>query len=269
MPEIATTGQGSCCGKPAGVSVAVRAATGCCGNCQQNNRPAETLVAKTNEECGQNCNACAEGSPENCKCESDAQPVSTGAQKACCGKCQQNNTPAETLVAKTNEKCGQNCNACAEGSPEKCKCDDAQATATVSTTRVNTMREDRDVFHFLLGQYENISREVTELENGVRTVTESTDPQVVGKIQEHVASMHLRIKEGRPLRMWDDLFREIFQHADKIDMQIEKTPNGISVTETSDDPYVAKLIKSHAKVVTGFTERGFAEARENHQVPAK
>jgi intracellular sulfur oxidation DsrE/DsrF family protein len=43
----------------------------------------------------------------------------------------------------------------------------------------------------------------------------------------------------------------------------------VRVTETSDDPYVAKLIKAHAKTVSGFVERGFREAMKNHPVPEK
>ena len=49
----------------------------------------------------------------------------------------------------------------------------------------------------------------------------------------------------------------------------EETVKGVRVTETSEDPYVAKLIKAHAKVVSGFVERGFAEAMKNHTVPGK
>ncbi len=67
--------------------------------------------------------------------------------------------------------------------------------------------------------------------------------------------------------MRDPLFAEIFKHADKIKMQHEDTDKGVRVTETSDDPYVAKLIQAHAKVVSGFVERGFAEAMKNHPAP--
>ena len=69
--------------------------------------------------------------------------------------------------------------------------------------------------------------------------------------------------------MWDELYREIFKHADKIEMEIENTEHGISVTETSDDEYVVKLIQQHAMVVSGFAKRGFEEARENHEAPKK
>lgn len=74
-----------------------------------------------------------------------------------------------------------------------------------------------------------------ETETAAFPATESTDPAVATKIQENVASMHKRVEDGRPLLMWDQLYREIFKHADKIKMDFKKTNNGIGVTETFDD----------------------------------
>lgn len=126
---------------------------------------------------------------------------------------------------------------------------------------------DRDVFHFLLTNYEKIKRTVKELPNGVETLTESDDPEIAAKIIEHVEWMTVRIKETKPIRMRDPLFAEIFKHTDKIKMAHEDTEKGVRVTETSDDPAVAKLIQAHAKVVTAFVEKGFDEAMKNHPVP--
>ena len=128
--------------------------------------------------------------------------------------------------------------------------------------------EDHEVFQFLLTNHEKITREVKELPNGVETLTESNDPEIADKIKEHVQWMEYRIKETNPIRMRDPLFRELFQHTDKITMKHEDTENGVRVIETSEDPYVAKLIKAHAKTVSGFVARGFAEAMKNHPVPA-
>lgn len=192
---------------------------------------------------------------------------------ACCGKCEAE--AAAIPVKKTEAGCPGECDACAKGDSANCKCDPATGEKLsvgklgASTDHVNTMPQDRDIFHFLLQNHDKITRTVTEIENGVQTVTESTDSAIASKIQEHVASMHKRIEDGRPLRMWDELYREIFKHADKIEMDVKKTNNGVAVTETSEDPYVVKLIQSHAKVVTGFTKKGFEEAHLNHEPPTK
>jgi intracellular sulfur oxidation DsrE/DsrF family protein len=126
---------------------------------------------------------------------------------------------------------------------------------------------DRTVFQFLLTNHDKIRRTVKELANGVETLTESDTPEVAAKIKEHVEWMEYRIKEANPIRMRDPLFAEIFKHTEKIKMQHAFTDKGVRVTETSDDAHVAKLIQAHAKVVSGFVERGFAEAMKNHAVP--
>lgn len=203
------------------------------------------------------------------KCEQEAKAA--GEKKdGCCGKCQDEIAREEDGA---QERCSKDCDACAEGDSANCKCLDEESEASTTTSenakRPNTIREDRDIFHFLLLNHEKITRKVTELDNGVQTVTESDDPAITAKLQEHVASMHGRITDGRPLRMWDELYQEVFKHHDKIEMVIEMTEKGVSVTETSDDPQVVKLIKQHAKVVSGFAKRGFEEARENHPVESE
>jgi intracellular sulfur oxidation DsrE/DsrF family protein len=130
------------------------------------------------------------------------------------------------------------------------------------------MKADMTVFHYLLEHHKAIRRTVKKLDNGVETVTESDNPEVAGKIQEHVASMHKRVKEGRGLRFWDDLFVAIFKNYKKIEMKVENTKNGVRVRETSDDPLTVGLIQAHAEVVSKFVASGFEEAHKNHPVSA-
>lgn len=129
-------------------------------------------------------------------------------------------------------------------------------------------RTDMEIFHFLLDNGDAITRTVTTIPSGVETVTESEDPEIAAKIREHVRSMYARVKEARPIHQRDPLFAEIFRHADAIDMEMTETAKGIEVRETSEDPYVVKLIQAHADVVTRFIENGRAEMHEDHPVPA-
>ena len=39
------------------------------------------------------------------------------------------------------------------------------------------------------------------------------------------------------------------------------------MTESSDNPYVVKLIQAHAGALTKFIENGHAEVRKNHPLP--
>ncbi|MDF1746685.1 MAG: DsrE family protein, partial [Gimesia sp.] len=126
---------------------------------------------------------------------------------------------------------------------------------------------DHEVFRFLLTNHMKIKRTVKELPNGVDTLTESDDPQIAAKIQEHVGRMKSRVEKNEPIRLRDPLFAELFNHTDKIKMEYQKTEKGVRVIETSEAPYVAKLIKAHAKAVSGFVKHGFREAMKNHSVP--
>lgn len=127
--------------------------------------------------------------------------------------------------------------------------------------------QDREMFHFLLANRESIRRKVKQTGQGVETLTESDDPEVAAMIRRHVESMHRRIKEGRPIHLRDPLFAAVFANSGKIAMKVEPTEKGVRVVETSNDPYVARLIQAHAEVVNLFVANGFAEVPNNHAVP--
>jgi hypothetical protein len=118
--------------------------------------------------------------------------------------------------------------------------------------------------HFLFAHRNSIARTVTEIPSGVETVTETDDPAVTAQLQEHVQSMYARLKEGRPINARDPLFAALFRNADKIDVHIEKTANGLRVRETSTDPDVVNLIRRHAEVVTAFIANGMHEMMRSH-----
>ncbi|MCA9078912.1 MAG: hypothetical protein KDA58_00075 [Planctomycetaceae bacterium] len=130
-------------------------------------------------------------------------------------------------------------------------------------------QEDHEVFFYLLEHRKSITRTVKLLDNGIETVTESKDPEVAAKIQEHVAAMYDRVENNKPIHMRDPLFRELFRNTKKLTMKAEETEHGVKVTETSDDPYVAKLIQYHAEVVSLFIKNGFSEMPKNHDLPPK
>jgi hypothetical protein len=128
-------------------------------------------------------------------------------------------------------------------------------------------QEDHDVFFYLLSHRDSIQRTVNKQEDGVETITESEDPEVAAKIQEHVHAMHARLTEQRPIHQRDPLFRALFAHADQVEMNVTDTDHGVRVRETSADPKVAKMIQAHAEVVSLFIKNGHAEMRRDHAVP--
>ncbi len=116
---------------------------------------------------------------------------------------------------------------------------------------------------------EAIERQVEEIENGVVTVTRApSSPEAAEAIARHVSEMKQLLASGGRVRMWDPLFRELFDRADEISLEIEQLEDGMRVTETSDDPAVVKLIQAHARKVSEFVERGPAAVHEETPLPA-
>ena len=250
-------------------------ASACCGQCAQ-----QSTVSAVNGGscCGQSAAGATVSSvgKEGC-CGQCAEESAAADKGGCCGQCGGAQQPVSDESATS---CENGCHACVEGNTTDCQCGDQTSAASAPSSPEQpssqqpsdtppSFAEDRDTFHFLLSNHQSITRTVTEREDGVETLTESVDPKIVKKIQEHVASMYQRVEDVRPIRMRDPLYRELFQHTDKIEMTLTQTDNGIRVTETSQDPYVVKLIQAHAKVVTGFIDRGFEEARLNHTPPTR
>lgn len=128
---------------------------------------------------------------------------------------------------------------------------------------------DHSVIEKLFEGHDKIRREITDLPNGVRTVTETDDPKLRALLQEHVNAMKRRVESGRAIRRRDPLFDAVFRYAEKIKMTVEETDKGVQVTETSDDPFAVKLVQAHARVVSLFVKNGHEEARRNHSVPKR
>jgi hypothetical protein len=127
--------------------------------------------------------------------------------------------------------------------------------------------KDHNDFFFLIDHRDSIRRTVKNLPNGIETLTESDQADVAATIQEHVEAMYDRVENVNPIRMRDPLFREIFANAKKIKMDVEHTDHGVRVMETSQDPYVVKLLQEHAKVVSLFIKNGYSELPKNHAAP--
>jgi hypothetical protein len=130
------------------------------------------------------------------------------------------------------------------------------------------MMEDMRPIRTMLMNHEQIDRRVEDLPDGVKTWTTSDDPEIAEAVQTHVRQMHERMKEKKPIRQMDPLFREIFEHADQIEMEIEDLKNGVLVIETSEDPEVVKLIRQHAhRAVSEFAEQGMERAMQPTPLP--
>ncbi len=120
-----------------------------------------------------------------------------------------------------------------------------------------TMAQMRAI-HELFVNHDRITRTVTNLPDGIRTVTESDDPHIAMLIKEHVASMDRRVSAGDDpgLPIESQALHAIFQDYDKIHTTIETTANGVIVVQTSSDGQTVASLQQHAAEVSDFVKNG-------------
>lgn len=114
--------------------------------------------------------------------------------------------------------------------------------------------------HDLVLNHDKITRTVTNLPNGVRTVTESDDPRIAALIKEHVAATVARVeKTSDPgLPMESPALRQLFTLGAKIQTTTTATAKGIVVTQTSDDSSATTALQTHAREVSDLVKGGMA-----------
>lgn len=119
------------------------------------------------------------------------------------------------------------------------------------------------VIHLLFVNHDRIKRTVTNLPDGIRTVTELDDQMMVQLLKTHVADMMKRVGAGDDpgLPIESDALHSIFRDKDKIHTSVETTANGIIVVQTSDDPKAVAELQEHAAQVTDFAQQGMAALR--------
>ncbi len=122
-----------------------------------------------------------------------------------------------------------------------------------------TMAQMRDI-HDLFLNHDRITRTVTNLPDGIRTVTESADPRIAQLLKHHVASMRERVDSGDDpgLPIESEALHSIFQNYEKVQTTVETTTAGIVVTQTSRDQASVAALQQHASEVTDFVKDGMA-----------
>jgi hypothetical protein len=117
----------------------------------------------------------------------------------------------------------------------------------------------------MLMNHQDITRSVDNLPNGIRTVTESANPELAGQIVSHVVGMIGRVEDGRDphVRIQSPTLDLIFANRDLIETVLEATPTGIIVTQTSSDPATVAALQTHAAEVTDMVDRGMAAVHDS------
>lgn len=118
--------------------------------------------------------------------------------------------------------------------------------------------DDMRLVHAMLFDHDKIKRTVTNLPDGIRTVTESDDPGVARAIAAHVSSMEKRLKDGKIFNLFSPTLPVLFENRDKIKTVVESTDRGSTVTQTSGDPKVVAALQAHALEVSELARDGMA-----------
>jgi hypothetical protein len=126
-----------------------------------------------------------------------------------------------------------------------------------------TMAQMR-VIHELVVNNERIKRTVTNLPNGIRTVTTSDDPRLARLIKDHALTMSERVRMGDDpdLPMESPAVHAIFRAKDRIRTTTDTTASGVIVVQTAGDSAVVVALQQHAAEVTDLVQRGMVAMHE-------
>jgi hypothetical protein len=122
----------------------------------------------------------------------------------------------------------------------------------------NATAEESAELALMFQRFQTLSREVENLPNGIRTVTRSSDPQVMDALVSHTVGMIDRVGQMNDPKIFIqsptlDIF---FARGDRIQSEVDVTDEGVIVVQTSDDPEVVAALHTHAAEVTAMVEQG-------------
>ncbi len=116
----------------------------------------------------------------------------------------------------------------------------------------------------LFRNFDTITREVTNLPNGIRTITNSSDDDVMEALVSHVIGMIDRVDNGDDpkIMIQSPTLDVFFSRSEAITTEIDVTDEGIIVIQTSDDPDLVDALQIHAAEVTDMADRGMQAVHE-------
>ncbi len=112
--------------------------------------------------------------------------------------------------------------------------------------------------------HKGISRDVTNISNGIITTTEAKDETLREAIFSHVSMMVTRLQEGKnpEVIIQSPTLDALFEVYDEIETEIELTELGVKVIQTSANPAVVGLLQTHAAEVSDMSKRGMQAVHE-------
>ena len=128
----------------------------------------------------------------------------------------------------------------------------------------NATPEESAELAVMFRNFETLSREVTNLPDGIRTVTRSSDPDVMASLVSHVVGMVDRVGrvDDPKISIQSPTLDIFFARGESISSDVLVTDDGIVVVQTSTDPEVVAALHKHAAEVSDMAERGMQAVHE-------
>jgi len=115
---------------------------------------------------------------------------------------------------------------------------------------------DMDMYMDMFAHHTEITRLVQEIPGGIRTITESHNPRITSLLQTHVSRMYEHVASGEEVRCMSTSLPTMFRNAAGYYRRLTLTPRGVAIEETSSDQDLVRVIRLHAREVSGFVTEG-------------
>ncbi len=99
---------------------------------------------------------------------------------------------------------------------------------------------DMNMYMGLFDRHTEITRTVEEIPTGIRTTTESDAVDLVAQLQAHVSSMYTHLDQRAEVTCMSSSLPTLFRNAASYRRELVFTSTGVVVTETSNDPGLAR-----------------------------
>lgn len=128
----------------------------------------------------------------------------------------------------------------------------------------NTTEAETAEMQTLFRNFTLIERDVSNLENGIYTVTTTSDPDTYDALVSHVIGMISRVeaKDNPQVIIQSPTLDVFFMRGENIQTEIEVSQDGIAVTQTSNDPELVAALHLHAAEVSDMVDRGMQAVHE-------
>lgn len=128
----------------------------------------------------------------------------------------------------------------------------------------DTSPEEVADLRMLFTDHTEISRSVTNLPNGIRTITETENDALRAALVSHVVGMIDRVDQERDpqIPIQSPTLDLLFRRPELIVTTIEPTDLGVAVVQTSDDPEMVAALQTHAAEVSDLAARGMESVHE-------